>query len=86
MSLPLALPKRWVCSDLLPLVNWGRRRLLEPLVLGDGADWIKTQAAEHFPDAVKVLDWPHLWRKIQAAVRALQPGQRLARRAWRKAH
>ena len=55
------------------------------VVLGDGADWIKTQASEHFPDAVKILDWPHLWRKIQAAVRALQPGKHSARRAWRKA-
>jgi hypothetical protein len=57
----------------------------QQVVLGNGADWIKTQASEHFPDAVKVLDWPHLWRKIQDAVRALQPGQRLARRTGRKA-
>jgi hypothetical protein len=56
----------------------------QQVVIGDGADWIKTQTEEHFPDAVKVLDWPHLWRKVQAAVRALQPGQRPARRAWRK--
>jgi hypothetical protein len=34
----------------------------QQVVLGDGAEWIKTQAHEHFPDAVKVLDWPHLWR------------------------
>ncbi len=54
------------------------------VVLGDGAEWIKTQAAEHFPDAVKVLDWPHLWRKIRDAVRAVQPGKRAARRKWRK--
>ena len=53
-------------------------------VLGDGAEWIKTQADEHFPDAVKILDGPHLWRKIRDAVRALQPGKRPARRAWRK--
>jgi len=53
-------------------------------VLGDGADWIKTQANEHFPAAVKILDWPHLWRKIRAAVRAVQPGSHPARRAWRK--
>lgn len=52
--------------------------------MGDGADWITTQASERFPDAVKVLDWPHLWRKVQAAVRALQPGKRPTRRAWRK--
>jgi hypothetical protein len=56
----------------------------QQVVLGDGADWIKTQAEEHFPDAVKILDWPHLWRKIRAAVRALQPGKHPARRAWRK--
>ncbi len=37
-------------------------------MLGDGAEWIKTQAAEHFPEAVKVLDWPHLWRKVRDAV------------------
>ncbi len=55
------------------------------VVLGDGADWIKTQASEHFPEAVKILDWPHLWRKVQAAVRALQPGKQATRRAWRKA-
>jgi hypothetical protein len=56
----------------------------QQVVLGDGADWIKTQANEHFPDAVKILDWPHLWRKIRTAVRSVQPGKRPARRAWRK--
>jgi hypothetical protein len=54
------------------------------VVLLDGAEWIKTQAGDHFPDAVKILDWPHLWRKVQAAVRAVQPGKRAARRRWRK--
>lgn len=62
----------------------GATEATQQVVLGDGADWIKAQAQEHFPDAVKVLDWPHLWRKVQAAVRALQPGQRATRRAWRK--
>ena len=56
----------------------------QQVVLGDGADWIKTQAQEHFPDAVKILDWPHVWRKIQNAIRALQPGKRAARRRWRQ--
>ena len=54
------------------------------VVLGDGAEWIKTQARVQFPDAVKILDWPHWWRKICDAVRSLQPGKRAARRAWRK--
>jgi hypothetical protein len=52
--------------------------------LGDGADWSKTQAEEHFPDAVKILNWPHLWRTIRDAVRAGAPGKRADRRAWRK--
>jgi hypothetical protein len=63
----------------------GATEALQQVVLGDGADWIKTQADMHFPDALKVLDWPHLWRKVQAAVRAVQPGKRPTRRAWRKA-
>ncbi|HEU5374827.1 MAG TPA: hypothetical protein VFV38_05270 [Ktedonobacteraceae bacterium] len=56
----------------------------QQVVLGDGAEWIKTQSGHHFPEAVKILDWPHLRRKIQAAVRALQPGKHPVRRAWRK--
>lgn len=54
------------------------------MILGDEADWIKTQANKHFPEAIKILDWPHLWRKVCNGVRALQPGKRAARRAWRK--
>jgi len=63
----------------------GATEAKQQVVLGDGADWIKTQAEEHFPQAVKILDWPHLWRKIRDAVRAVQPGKHAARRAWRKA-
>jgi hypothetical protein len=44
------------------------------VVLGDGANWIKSEAALHFPEAVTILDWPHLWRVVQAAVRAARPG------------
>jgi hypothetical protein len=62
----------------------GATEARQQVVLGDGANWIKTQVTEHFPDAVKILDWPHLWRKIRAAVRAVQPGTHPARRAWRK--
>lgn len=63
----------------------GATEAAQQVVLGDGADWIKTQADAHFPDAVKILDWPHLWRKIRDAVRAVQSGKQAAKRAWRKA-
>lgn len=54
-------------------------------VLGDGADWIKTQADLHFPDATKILDWPHLARTVHKAIRAARPG-RAHREARRAAH
>ena len=49
----------------------------EQVVLGDGAAWIKTQAAWHFPDAVKILDWAHLERTVHKAIRTACPGKGL---------
>lgn len=43
-------------------------------VLGDGAGWIKTQTALHFPAATTILDWPHLARAVHKAIRAARPG------------
>jgi len=48
----------------------------EQLVLGDGAEWIKTQATLHFPDAVGILDWAHVARALHKAMRAARPGRR----------
>jgi hypothetical protein len=53
------------------------------VVLGDGAPWIKTQAALHFPRATPILDWPHLARAVHRAIRAARPGAR--RRTERRA-
>jgi hypothetical protein len=52
-------------------------------VLGDGADWIKTQADLHFPAATTILDWPHLARAVHKAVRAALPGAANAERRRR---
>jgi hypothetical protein len=46
----------------------------EQRVLADGAPWIKTQAEEHFPGALCILDWPHPERAIHKAIRAAKPG------------
>jgi hypothetical protein len=62
----------------------GAEEATEQMVVGDGADWIKTEADLHFPQAVKILDWPHLWRKIHAAIRAARPGQSQPAREFRK--
>jgi hypothetical protein len=44
-------------------------------VVGDGAEWIKTQAALHFPTAIGILDWGHLERAVPKAMRAARPGR-----------
>lgn len=48
---------------------------VDQVVLGDGAEWIKTQAAWQFPDALKILDWSHLERAMHKAIRAARPGK-----------
>jgi hypothetical protein len=47
----------------------------EQLVLGDGAEWIKTQAMLHFPQALGILDWAHVARALHKAIRAARPGR-----------
>ncbi len=39
------------------------------ILLGDGANWIRTLHQEHFYDAIYVLDWFHLGREIRKAFR-----------------
>ncbi len=46
------------------------------VVLGDGANWIKTQSAQHFPKAITILDWAHLARSVHQAIRAAKPGRK----------
>lgn len=39
------------------------------VLLADGAKWIKTEQARHFPHATCILDWAHLWREVSHAIR-----------------
>ncbi len=41
------------------------------VVVADGAHWIKKEAATHFPEAERILDWPHLWRTMCKAANAV---------------
>jgi len=52
------------------------------IVVGDGAEWIKHQAAQHFPTATCILDWTHLARVILRAVRLACPGSGQRDRRW----
>jgi hypothetical protein len=53
----------------------------EQVVLADGAGWIKKETQKHFPEATCILDWPHLWRTVAKAVRAVAL-QREADQKW----
>ena len=47
----------------------------QQVVLGDGAEWIKTEAKEHFPEALTILDWAHVARSVHKAIRSARPGR-----------
>lgn len=52
-----------------------------PVVLvADGARWIKTEQARHFPHATCILDWAHLWREVRQALRAVARAKPLSPR------
>ncbi len=47
------------------------------VVIADGAEWIKTEQARHFPQATCILDWAHLWREVSAAIRTAARAKQL---------
>ncbi len=65
-------------------VRRGALQAQEIIALGDGAHWIWNLVAEHFPEAIQILDWPHaagyLW---EAAHTIFGEGTDLAKR-WAK--
>lgn len=50
------------------------------VLLADGAQWIKTQQARHFPQATCILDWAHLWREVRHAIRVAARAKPLTER------
>ncbi len=49
-------------------------------LIADGAEWIKTQQKQHFPDATCILDWAHLWREVGRTLRAVFRAKQMAER------
>jgi hypothetical protein len=45
----------------------------ELVILGDGADWIWRLVAEHFPQAVQILDWFHATEYLMPVAKAAFP-------------
>jgi len=80
-------------AGLEPAAAFGRRLALEAhrrgvegagevAVLGDGAAWIWTRAAEHFPGATRIVDWFHASERVWDLGKALPGAGTPAAGAW----
>jgi hypothetical protein len=47
----------------------------ELVILGDGAEWIWNLVAEHFPQAVQILDWFHATEYLMPVAKAVFPAE-----------
>jgi hypothetical protein len=64
--------------------GWSRAK--KKVVIGDGAEWIWNLVAEHFPDAIQIVDLYHARQHLWAVARKLYPNDESKPRAWMKVH
>jgi hypothetical protein len=64
--------------------GWSRAR--KKVVIGDGAEWIWNLVAEHFPDAIQIVDLYHARQHLWEVARQLYPNDELKQKTWMKAH
>ena len=66
-------------------VSCGLQRARQLVVLGDGAVWIWRLAAEHFPEAVQIVDFFHACQHLGAYAEARFGAETPDGTAWQKA-
>ncbi|MGH8335753.1 MAG: ISKra4 family transposase [Gammaproteobacteria bacterium] len=64
----------------------GWSRALKKVVMGDGAEWIWNLAAEHFHDAIQIVDLYHARQHLRELARRLYPNDEGKQKGWMKAH
>jgi hypothetical protein len=64
--------------------GWSRAQ--KKVVMGDGAEWIWNLAAEHFPDAIQIVDLYHARQHLWELARRLYPQDEGKPKAWMKVH
>jgi len=64
----------------------GWRLAKKRVVIGDGAEWIWTLVAEHFPDAIQIVDLYHARQHLWEVARQLYPHEESKQKAWMKVH
>jgi hypothetical protein len=66
--------------------NRGWSRAAKKVILGDGAEWIRNLAAQHFPGAIQIVDLYHARQHLWGVVRLLYPNDAIQQKAWMKIH
>ena len=64
----------------------GWRLAKKKVVIGDGAEWIWALVAEHFPDAMPIVDLYHARQHLWEVARQLYPHEEIKQKAWMKVH
>jgi hypothetical protein len=64
--------------------GWSRAK--KKVVIGDGAEWIWNLVAEHFPDAMQIVDLYHARQHLWEVARQLYSQEAVKQKAWMKVH
>ncbi len=64
--------------------GWSRAK--KKVVIGDGAEWIWNLVAEHFPDAMQIVDLYHARQHLWEVARQLYSQEAVKQKAWMKIH
>ncbi len=56
------------------------------MVIGDGAEWIWNLVAEHFPEAIQIVDLYHARQHLWEVARQLYPHEEVKQKAWMRVH
>jgi hypothetical protein len=66
--------------------NRGWSRAEKKVVIGDGAEWIRNLADQHFPCAVQIVDLYHARQHLWELARKLSPNDPAGQKPWMKVH
>jgi hypothetical protein len=66
--------------------NRGWERAEKKVVIGDGAEWIRNIANDHFPGAIQIVDIFHARQHLWDVARKLYPGQEAGQKSWMAFH
>lgn len=62
--------------------NRGWNRAEKRVIIGDGAEWIRNIADQHFPGAVQIVDLFHARQHLWEVARLLYPGDMSRQKQW----